>query len=565
MSSFNRISGIVITACMLFASCSQRTVTRIESISAPCPRTISSESDTVSYVVAFNDTSEREGFISSFNQFLKKYPFINVLEDTVRDFIRIQILPVQDTVYQALTKVEQTQIVEDIIEETISEVSEDVAEIPTDSTHRVVDSLIPEFGGVVKIYLPRKSVDPLFCRFFNTYPFSKNDTSLTDGTVLFVADSSARKITLKLNGKIVNADKRTLTALDFIDAWTSLLKKQPAEGYALFRNVLGVKEFIAGNEATVRGFAASDENTITLRLAEPDSMAISRLRSRYLIDNKLKIGLYHLNTVSNSSIDLLASKPVHGPDTPLLEKIVLYTGGDPNSLLSFSLNKYDGVVLTSVNDLEYARRNLSTNASLQEIPGERYFLSCASENDTFRRFLKISINAGDLLHNVIKAEGEPIKAVTINDIEVPNIQMEGTESIAQNKSFRILYCKSDPISKIIAEKLLAILSQAKIGVHLAPADEFEYQRNLILRDYDCAVGWVPQNILHNTNEQLRLASVFFNDQTDVFKRLQDNSEIPLFAIKRYLLKKNDLHLYKNTIQGLYRKTVESEPQPATEN
>ena len=49
---------------------------------------------------------------------------------------------------------------------------------------------------------------------------------------------------------------------------------------------------------------------------------------------------------------------------------------DPNPILSFSLNKYDAVVLTSINDLEYARRNLTQNASLQEIPGERYFLAC---------------------------------------------------------------------------------------------------------------------------------------------------------------------------------------------
>ena len=73
------------------------------------------------------------------------------------------------------------------------------------------------------------------------------------------------------------------------------------------------------------------------------------------------------------------------------------------------------------------------------------------------------------------------------------------------------------------------------------------------------------NITHNINEQLRLASIWFNDETDALKRLQDNTEIPLFSVRRYLLKRNDLHLYKNSIQGLFLKTEQDQIQPVNEN
>jgi hypothetical protein len=542
----------------LVAGCAQRTITRIESLQAPCPRVLSNENDTLNYVVAFNDTNEREAFVSSFNQFLKKYPFVNMMKDTVRNYVRIDLLPPSEQLplEQPITRIEQTQIIEDKIEEIIEEVS-------SDSTPAVTDSILPDFGGVVRIYFPRKNVDPLFSRLFNFFPFNLNKD--TDLTSLIISDSSAHRITLKINGRFTNAENRTLTALDFIDNWTSILKKYPAEGYFLFRNVVGVPEFISGNEATVKGFNALDENTITLRLATNDTLAGFRLRNRRLIDGNLKLGLYHISRRSDNTLELLANSN-SGPEKPFLEKIVLCTGGDPNPILSFSLNKYDAVVLTSTNDLEYARRNLTKNASLQEIPGERYFLACASEDEGFRAFIKKQINKSDMLRNIAKAEGTTINSVVMDNLESDTQELSiSTGQFSSNSTFKLIYCKDDQISKNIAEKLLATLSHSKISVNLAALEELEYQRCLITRNYDCAVGWVPQNITHNISEQLRLASIWFNDETDALKRLQDNIEIPLFSVKRYLLKRNDLHLYRNSIQGLFRKIEQGQIQPVNEN
>ena len=120
-----------------------------------------------------------------------------------------------------------------------------------------------------------------------------------------------------------------------------------------------------------------------------------------------------------------------GPTKPFLEKIVLCTGGDPNPILSFSLNKYDAVVLTSINDLEYARRNLTQNASLQEIPGERYFLACASEDEGFRAFLNKQINKADMLRNVAKAEGATINSVVMDNLESVQTQITVMASFPQ--------------------------------------------------------------------------------------------------------------------------------------
>jgi hypothetical protein len=481
-----------------------------------------------------------------------------MIKDTVRNYVRIDLLPPSEQLplEQPITRIEQTQIIEDKIEEIIEEVS-------SDSTPAVTDSILPDFGGVVRIYFPRKNVDPLFSRLFNFFPFNLNKD--TDQTSLIISDSSAHRITLKINGRFTNAENRTLTALDFIDNWTSILKKYPAEGYFLFRNVVGVPEFISGNEATVKGFNALDENTITFRLATNDTLAGFRLRNRRLIDGNLKLGLYHISRRSDNTLELLANSN-SGPEKPFLEKIVLCTGGDPNPILSFSLNKYDAVVLTSTNDLEYARRNLTKNASLQEIPGERYFLACASEDEGFRAFIKKQINKSDMLRNVAKAEGTTINSVVMDNLESDTQELSiSTGQFSSNSTFKLIYCKDDQISKNIAEKLLATLSHSKISVNLAALEELEYQRCLITRNYDCAVGWVPQNITHNISEQLRLASIWFNDETDALKRLQDNIEIPLFSVKRYLLKRNDLHLYRNSIQGLFRKIEQGQIQPVNEN
>lgn len=555
-----QIKGLIVTCCLLVAGCAHRTVTRIESLQAPCPRVLSQENDTLSYVVAFNDTSEREAFISSFTQFLKKYPFVNMMKDTVRNHVRIELLPSSEQLHfeQPITRIEQNQIVEDIIEEIIEEVS-------SDSAPEVTDSILPGFGGVVRIYFPRKNVDPLFSRLFNVFPFNvNNNADQTNISSLEISDSSAHRITLKINGRFTNAENRALSALDFIDNWTSILKKYPAEGYFLFRNVVGIPEFISGNEATVRGFNALDENTITLRLASNDTLAGFRLRNRRLIDGNLKLGIYHISRRSDNNLELLANGN-SGPAKPFLEKIILCTGGDPNPILSFSLNKYDAVVLTSTNDLEYARRNLTKNGSLQEIPGERYFLSCASEDEGFRAFLKKQINKADMLRNVAKAEGKTINSVVMDNLESAQTQDISTGQFASSRTFKIIYSKDDQISRSIAEKLLATLSHSKISINLEALEDLEYQRCLISRDYDCAVGWVPQNITHNVSEQLRLASIWFNDETDALKRLQDNTEIPLFSVRRYLLKRNDLHLYRNSIQGLFRKIEQDQIQPVNEN
>lgn len=554
-----QISGILITICLFLASCAQHAITRIESVQAPCPRTISRENDTLSYTVAFNDSTERGNFILSFNQFLKKYPFMNVLEDTVGNFVRIHILPAtsNDTVYQPITRIEQANIIEDVIEETITAIN-------SDSALAVTDSVLPQYGGTVKLYFPRKTLDPVFSRFFNIFPFRISDTLQQPEPILSLSDSSQRRITLKMNNKITNAEKRTLSALDFIDIWTSILKKHPAEGYALFRNVSGITEFISGNEATVRGFSAVDENTITLRLSVPDTLAVSRLQSRRLMDDRFKLGPYQISRRNDTEIELNANV-LCTPDKPFLDNVILHTGGDPNPILSFSLNKYDAVVLTSINDLDYARKNLSKNASLIEIPGERYFLSCASTDEQFKMFVKNQINAADMLRNQVKAEGAPIKAVAIDDLEFAETEQTHLDFIPGNKSYKVIYCEDDPISKIIAEKLLATLSHAKINTDMTALNSFDYERCLITRNYDCAVGWVPQNITHNKSEQLRLASIWFNDESDILKRLQSNHEIPLFSIKRYLLMKNDLHLRNNSVQGIFWKTAKSESQQLLEN
>ena len=139
-----------------------------------------------------------------------------MMKDTVRNYVRIELLPPteQPHLEQPITRIEQNQIVEDIIGEIIEEIS-------SDSAPEAIDSILPGFGGVVRIYFPVK----MLTRFFPGYLMlslitAAEQTDSPSGDFRFFCSP----ITLKINGTI-NAENRTLSALDFIDNWTSLLRK----------------------------------------------------------------------------------------------------------------------------------------------------------------------------------------------------------------------------------------------------------------------------------------------------------------------------------------------------
>ena len=138
----------------------------------------------------------------------------------------------------------------------------------------------------------------------------------------------------------------------------------------------------------------------------------------------------------------------------------------------------------------------------------------------------------------------------MTDSIAPSEQQKG--GFIGSMQYRILYRNDDPVSKAIAQKLLADLSQAKVSSTLIAADVTDYERKLILQDYDCAVGWVPQSVLQDKSEQLRMASIWFGGETDEHKLISEAREIPLFEIRSTLVTRNPIELHKNLIEGFHK-------------
>ncbi len=507
--------------------------------SAASPRISESQGDTVTYSIDFLSKGDREKFLSSFRMFLKEYPSTNV-KDEEGGKVFVKILPVNDSgkvdkQIQILSN-QPSEYVEHIIQKTID------SSISADSINQA-DTVIPQYGGSIRIYSPRGTLDEIFAPLFEIYPFGNDSAS-----VMMIADSSERRITLRLNGKVTNGKGKIISALDIIEYWTNLIKNHPAEGLALFRYVEGVRAFIDGREAVVRGFFATDQNTVQLRLSQVDSNAIERVRTSRLLGSTVRLGAYFIEEQSGNDVTLAKNKI--GKISGYLDKILIKTGGESNPLLSFSLKKYDAVVLNNGNELEYARNNLAKSGVIDLITKDRYFISCNNLEPSSRKLLISTINRSEILKNFIKAEGELISAVESDSNEIFQENGEITD-FSDTKLVRILYRKDDPVSKIIAEKLLADLSKNHAQGTLVGVIQTEYERMLISNNYSCAIGWTSEKILNDKSEKLRLATMWFNDETDWKNRIRDGQEIPLFSINNYLLHKEALYLPPSNFSGIF--------------
>lgn len=548
--------GLLYLTIFIFLNCTPKvSITPSTETGSHEPRITVKNADTLSYIVEFADKNDRERFITTFSDFLKNYPFAAITEEAGKEYIKIKILPfakVEDrgASVDSIT-MGRSSFVESIIERTVDAVQKD--SLPISS-----DTIVPEYGGSVRIFAQRGGIDGTFAGLVNFYPFSihENDT----GAALVFTDSSQRRVVLKLTGKKLDGKGKVLSALDMIESWSKMIKAHPADGFALFRHVDGMEEFVNGKEALVRGFSAIDDRTIQIRFSKPDEYAVERMRTAGLLGVQFSLGPYYLSEQNTDGFTFLPNR--YSSLRPFLDKIVLSNCNDPNPILSFSLNKYDAVILTSINDLEYSRRNLDKTAILTELSEDRYFISVKSTDQNLRNALSKMVNAADLLRNYAKAEGEPITAVTslvADETVLSKNKQEVTGQIPFSGQIKILFRKDDPVSKAVAEKLFADMRRRGIGCVLAGSDYITYEKSLIVKDYGCAVGWVSQTALNDRNEQLRTAALWFDDVLDEQQRISEGAEIPLFTVKRYLLMKNDLHLFNNTIAGIFRKAERQIP------
>jgi hypothetical protein len=492
--------------------------------------------DTVSYAVSFQDSLERKRFGTSLEKLLKDYPF---KRDTL---VQNRFFKLQLSSYNPCPS-ETRPAPADTLKAAPAPVAKE-------------EKIEPRIGGSVTMYLQRGFVDQNVSALLSCYPFNGDACQVTRGKetagYFQVKNVSDREITLVLGDKVVNSAGKALSSFDCVNAWTAFVKKHPAEGMALFRNVKGMTGFIHGQEAIIAGFQVVDQKTIVLRFEATDQLALARLCTPRILPAAFRLGPYVVK--SDNAGTVVLSPNAHCPgNRAFLLSCVLRLGRDSNPILSYSVGKYDIMSLFSIKDLDYARRKALEQSNLIVSAEDRYFLSCGLESRELRQAVRKCIDARDMFVNFVKAEGGVITALE-NDsaapVAAPPVPPQPPRQV---QACSVLYRSDDPVSAVAAEKIVADLTRAGIQCALKAAAQEEYEASLVSRDYGIAVGWVPKSATFDQSERLRLASMWFNDVGDEQARIAESREIPLFWVKEYLLCKKKIAFSGDVLEGIFIK------------
>jgi hypothetical protein len=519
----------------------------------------------VAYAIAFPGDKYRDDFMESFGEFLDRYPFAVFREDSMESSVVIRLIPSPEGSTSAAGITLGT--VEDpwITESRMGGRESDSLGIMTDTDSLSVgpvfiDTIIPMVGGRLRLHSPRSGIDGTFLPLVTVDPFRQSDSSAQP--LFSVVSVEPKKVTVQINGRVVDGTGRLMSALDLIEAWTGYVKRHPAEGLALFRHVQGIKQFIQGREAVIRGFGAVDKKTCYLRMSRPDTLAVERIRTPRICGSILsKLGTYFPVKTTAGSLLLVANGKT-SKRTAFLDTLLFSVAEDKNPILSFSLKKYDAITLTTLSDLTYARSTLAKQATLHPLSKDRYFIACAVDDMEMRRFIKSKLNGAELLSSTVKAEGEPVDAIETDTVDIPIEPVQKNSSPPAGHNVRILFRKDDDVSRKIAEKLLADLSSKGVRSSLTAAGVKEYERSLVERNYECAIGWVPERILTDKSERLRMATIWFGDEYNEEKRLTSLQEIPLFSINRSMLLRIPAGIYHMEVDKIF---ASSEPVSGVED
>jgi len=537
--------------------------------------------DTVYYQLEFSGREKRDVFLAAFNKFIQKYPAGTLKTDTVDRYITMRFV-IEDSSRGEeeidISTVEEAAFVEEAIEEAIDS----------------AEQFVPSFGGSVTIYSGRTFLDYHLGALTRTQPFTiQIDSGALDSVESALPDfsevtfeeanenpnpnpnpnpvsdtlivkryftpivKSDTRIVFELADTVVDAAGKNLSAFDFVSNWTKYIQRFPGEGVALFRYVKGIYPFINGREAVVNGFSVTDKNTITVHLSQPDSLFVKRIATSRCLEYLFLLGTYGIKDMSTASVLLRANTFTKG-SRPYLKQCSIVLGNDNNPFLSYSLKKYDCLILTYKKDIDYARAKMMQESLLEPFSTDRYFLAFGHTSLDIRKFLAGTVNPSDMLENHVKAPGKLLSSIESDTLTA----LQGSKDAFFDPPYiddqvSILFRKGDFVSQHIAQKLLADISQLGVSCRLQPEHKSEYEKVLLRGNYGIAVGWVPDCITSKRSEQLRLAALWFKDNTSEIERISSYFELPLFTVKRMILYKNDIDLYKDKLSGMYRKSIQS--------
>ena len=503
--------------------------------------------DTLGFIVAFHDTAQRRNFAAALEKLIKN-SMAPVSDDSSNAyFVKTQIVTAQpnSSAMQVLAPQSGDQQMH----------ANAFRQTPA-------PEMAPKSGGSITIYTPQGYLPQALARLVDAFPFDKNSCSglgADSGAGLCtIKQVSEKKITLTFSPAARGAADKPFSSLDVVTKWNTFVKRHPAEGKALFRYVAGIDQFINGREALIMGFQVIDDKTITMQLTQPDPFAVARLCTPRLLPASFKAGSYCIAAEKPDALTLFANARFAGR-RPFLNSCEIRMGKDTNPFLAFSLNRYNAMVLFSLKDIDYARRTAQGKSELAVFSEDRYFLSVAIASDELRRFLSQTIDRKDLLTNAVKAQGVLLGAIETADVidsgAVPlSSSPTPTSQVRTPKAgapCSILFCSDDPVSQIIGNKVLADLSKTGINCSLKGATTEDYEKSLVKKDYDVAVGWAPKNVLIDPSERLRLSAMWFNDETNERIRVESLREIPLFSVTSYLLHSKKIGFYNGSLSGMY--------------
>lgn len=536
-----------------FCACTQPAVRPAAEPAGAERRTIFRASgDTVTIAIEFSSRREQRAFLRHVDSLLASYHFDTLRADTIRHYFALRLVEQKE---KAPSQPQSLGTVE------MKSFAEAERALPHDSTAGIVR---PQRGGSVTMYSQRACFDPLFASLAAAPPpaFSADHAPPHDAAdteqILSAQKTAGNKVRITITRDLPGAKGKRLTAFDLVEAWQSYAKKYPAEGAVMFGSIKGFDAFVRGRETVVPGIHIRDERTIVMQLERDDNDALLRLASPRLLPPSLGQGPYAVTQVSGNTWTLTANaSDSAGP--PYADRIVLVCGNDKTPLVSYSLNRYDMVVLTFANDLEYARRSLMKDSWLAPLPAERYFIALRIDDNARRQAVAAAIDPGALLAGSGRIEAARIAAVesdlpgdTSAGIK-PAMPDDGADAVEDTARIRILFQADDPVSAKIAEKLLASLSRQVRGCRLEGLDAGRCSAALYNKEWEIAVGWAGQDVLTSEHERLRLAEVWFGGMRDEARRIREGYEVPLFGVKRYALCKNHIGLFGGDIAMVYVK------------
>ena len=522
------------------------------------PILINMSNDTVNYILTFANSEEKDKFTLDFDNFLKKYSYKPVRTDSITQHIKIQFS------HESIDKTSVSDQIPFHQEEVVifeSDIQSRYEKIPE-------DTLAPIPGGKITIYTDRKDINTRLSLFYEIAPgkiyqseifnpLGDNETKKNDDlekNYLLFNQISPQRIQIICTQNLIDSRGKIVTAFDIVQSWIELIKNRPAEGLALFKNVKGINKFIRGQEGVIQGFSVNNEKTITISLRQPDPFSIQRLYSSKLLPHTLKVGQLYVESINKNKIIL--HKNIHYPfNKSFIDECILVFGNDKNPIVSYSLNKYDIVLIYKKRDLNYIRQSIQDNSKLIPFSTDRYFISLGSDSYEMRQSLKGYIDPVKIFENSVRAEGKLIARIETDLIDISDSNDSydtGTRNIQISKNIIILYNTDDPISIKIAEKIFSDLSRMNIACKLLGQTKYDFEISLLDRQYDIGIGWVNNDILKNKSESIRLATKWFNDEHDESIRISECYEIPLFTVQKFALCKIDINFYHNSLSSIYR-------------